>query len=397
MKKTLWQIAFVALLAVSVPAVTASTGGVTPAATSSPHALGLQDYGTDLDLDYCYNYLAPFGNWVQLDPWGYVWCPRHMGYRWRPYTQGHWIWTDFGWTWLSDFEWGWIPFHYGRWGWDDDLGWFWVPGTTWGPAWVTWRSGDIYTGWAPFPPGMEFRAGMDFASFGMELPGRFWVFIGASHFLDRDLYSCVLPFERNITLMNYTTIHNNFVFRGTRFINEGLGVDTIRRLTRREVLQYRLQDSRQPGAARIVGNDVQLYRPSFTGRPGNQPKVFLNREEAKREVAPARIYESREQPPTRTAETAVRQRQGAERKLMKDSQSQDLKALDKRQSEEQKKAQATAERSRIQQNYQNGKSEMSKQHQTEKQQMGDRHKADAEQARRADQSRRQAPPVKKKK
>ena len=69
-----------------------------------------------------------------MHPYGYVWTPRHMGYQWRPYSNGHWVMTDFGWTWVAYEPWGAIPFHYGRWGYDDYLGWYWVPGTTWGPA-----------------------------------------------------------------------------------------------------------------------------------------------------------------------------------------------------------------------------------------------------------------------
>lgn len=368
-----------------------------PGETGSRYAIGSQEYGMDLDIDYCYNYLAPFGNWVNLDPWGYVWCPRHMGYNWRPYSEGRWVWTDFGWTWISDLEWGWIPFHYGRWGWDDDFGWFWVPGTVWGPAWVTWRSSDLYMGWAPFPPGIEFRVGMDFASFRINIPGRFWIFVGASHFCDRNVFPYVLPYERNITIINHTTIHNNFSWRGTRFVNDGVGIDTIRRVTRREVPRYALQDSRQPGRARFSGNQVQIYRPSFRTTAGERPKTFLNRDQARQEVAPARIYESREQPPKRPAETVVRQRQSTERKLMDKSQSQDLKAVDRQRSQEQKKAQVSTEKARIQQDYQTKKSEMAKQHQSEKQQMNERHKADAEQAKRAEQARQQAQPPKKKK
>ncbi len=139
-----------------------------------------------------------------LNPYGYVWIPRHMGYRWRPYSDGHWVWTDYGWTWIADQEWGDIPFHYGRWGWDNEIGWFWVPGTVWGPAWVTWRSNDQYMGWAPLPPGVEFSAGMNFNSLSIDIPLNFWVFIQGPHFQDRDLNPYVLPFERNQTIVNYT-------------------------------------------------------------------------------------------------------------------------------------------------------------------------------------------------
>jgi len=33
-----------------------------------------------MDMDSMYNYLAPYGNWINMDPYGYVWTPRNMGY-----------------------------------------------------------------------------------------------------------------------------------------------------------------------------------------------------------------------------------------------------------------------------------------------------------------------------
>ena len=69
---------------------------------------------------------------------------------------GRWVYTEeWGWYWVSDEEeadWGWVAFHYGRWAHDRRLGWFWVPGDEWAPAWVDWRRGDDYVGWAPLPP-----------------------------------------------------------------------------------------------------------------------------------------------------------------------------------------------------------------------------------------------------
>ncbi|MCJ7581918.1 MAG: hypothetical protein MUP98_15500, partial [Candidatus Aminicenantes bacterium] len=108
------------------------------------------------DTSYFYDYLSPHGTWVFNSPYGYVWIPRVYRYGWRPYSNGNWAWSDYGWTWISDWEWGWIPFHYGRWGWDNYLGWYWVPDTVWGPAWVTWRQSSLYIGWAPLPPGTRF-------------------------------------------------------------------------------------------------------------------------------------------------------------------------------------------------------------------------------------------------
>jgi hypothetical protein len=74
-----------------------------------------------------------------------------VGVDFVPYTDGHWVYTDAGWLWVSDYSWGWAPFHYGTWVYVD-TGWAWVPGSVWGPAWVQWRYGGGYIGWAPVVP-----------------------------------------------------------------------------------------------------------------------------------------------------------------------------------------------------------------------------------------------------
>jgi hypothetical protein len=407
MRNVLRIVSLIFLFTVGFAAFASSSEGGYPAETGVSNAVGQQNYGAqnygaqnyggDLDINYAYDYLAPYGNWVYMDPWGYVWCPRNMGYRWRPYSDGHWASTDYGWTWISDLEWGWIPFHYGRWGWDDNFGWFWVPGTVWGPAWVTWRSSDQYMGWAPFPPGLEFRAGMNFGSFGLNVPSRFWIFIGGSHFMDPDIYGSVLPYERNTTILGLTVMNNNFSFRGSMFINGGIGIDTIRRVTRRDVPLYAIQNSRQPGMPRVAGNNLQIYRPNFRSNPSVKPKTFLDRTRAQQVLAPARIFEPRQQMQQSAAEAAVRQRQTEERRLLQESQVLDMKALDQRRSEDQRKVQAPSEKARIQRDYQTKISEIGKQHQAEIQQMNERHKTDSEQVRRSVPIKKEAPPVKKKK
>jgi len=115
--------------------------------------------------------LAPYGNWDYDAGYGYVWSPTAsiVGAGFSPYaTNGHWALTEYGWTWVSGWNWGWAPFHYGRW--ITRAGrWSWVPGTMWGPAWVSWRSGSGYVGWSPLPPrGMRLAGG-----FGAGSPWRF--------------------------------------------------------------------------------------------------------------------------------------------------------------------------------------------------------------------------------
>ena len=45
-----------------------------------------------------------------------------------------------------------MAYHYGRWVLERRMGWFWMPGDEWAPAWVDWRHGGDYVGWAPLPP-----------------------------------------------------------------------------------------------------------------------------------------------------------------------------------------------------------------------------------------------------
>lgn len=118
--------------------------------------------------------LAPYGDW-QTDPrYGRVWSPSPgaVGADFAPYvTGGGWALSQYGWTWVSTYPWGWAPFHYGRWVTLAARGWAWVPGTTWGPAWVSWRAGDGYVGWAPLPPaGLALASPTEGASYWRFVP-----------------------------------------------------------------------------------------------------------------------------------------------------------------------------------------------------------------------------------
>ena len=107
------------------------------------------DYAADTDPAAVSDFegqLAPYGAWVHDSRYGYVWVPDSVvvGRDFAPYrTAGRWAVTDEGdWVWISDYDWGYIPFHYGRWVWIPARGWAWVPGRVYAPAWVEWRVGE---------------------------------------------------------------------------------------------------------------------------------------------------------------------------------------------------------------------------------------------------------------
>jgi len=64
-----------------------------------------------------YRKLEPYGVWRETSSYGYVWQPQgaERSRSWRPYTNGRWVYTDAGWTWISEEPFGWATYHYGRW------------------------------------------------------------------------------------------------------------------------------------------------------------------------------------------------------------------------------------------------------------------------------------------
>lgn len=130
----------------------ASGGCVTAEALDEPPVLHLAPEGVPLSF---YDTLSPYGDWLVIDGVGPCWRPalRAVGSDFVPYqTGGQWVYSEHGWVFASQHSWGWAPFHYGRWFYSDLWGWLWAPDAVWGPAWVDWRYGSGFVGWAPLPP-----------------------------------------------------------------------------------------------------------------------------------------------------------------------------------------------------------------------------------------------------
>ncbi|HLK38151.1 MAG TPA: DUF6600 domain-containing protein, partial [Polyangiaceae bacterium] len=109
--------------------------------------------------------LEPYGSWTDDPTYGTVWVPSPsvVGSDFTPYVSaGHWAYDD-DYVWVSDYDWGWAPFHYGRWVYGGPVGWEWIPGRAYAGAWVSWRYGWDdwgYVGWAPLPPTWCWRRGV---------------------------------------------------------------------------------------------------------------------------------------------------------------------------------------------------------------------------------------------
>ncbi|MDB5109326.1 MAG: hypothetical protein JWR67_440 [Mucilaginibacter sp.] len=206
-----------------------------------------------------YDNLAPYGTWVNDPRYGDVWVPdAEDGF--MPYgTSGHWVLTDYGNTWVSDYPWGWATFHYGRWHYDDYYGWEWIPGYEWAPAWVSWRQGGGYYGWAPLMPGISMSSAF---GGGYNIPDNYWVCAPQAYINSSNIYSYRVPHGRAINIIRNTTVINNTYVRGNQRYIAGPGATDIQRVTHRQPQIYRINSANSPGAVYVQNNAVNIFRPA---------------------------------------------------------------------------------------------------------------------------------------
>jgi hypothetical protein len=247
-----------------------------------------------------YDQLGSQGNWVQTDDYGYVFQPNVSDPDWAPYTDGHWVYTDQGWMWVSDEPWGWATYHYGRWANIDGFGWVWVPGYRWAPAWVSWRYGGGYCGWAPLPPGTfigvdynnaggGFHFGSDVdVSFGIGAGCYNFVRVGdmgqpnyRGHFINRSNNFTIINNTTNITNINIT--RNGGAtgnFRGVAV--GGPSLATVNAHSQQHISTVQLTAANQPGQSSLQGNSLSVYAPRMnpasvhTARPATVSQTLAN-------------------------------------------------------------------------------------------------------------------------
>jgi hypothetical protein len=203
-------------------AIGAMVVSFTPILGLGPHTAAMAQDGDSVSSEFR-TALSPYGTWRRHPRWGEVWVYNEQTPDWRPYTRGRWLYTDeWGWYWdvgPEEYAWGWVAFHYGRWAFDPEFGWFWIPGGEWGPAWVDWRQGDDYVGWAPLAP-----EGIVYA----EDPA-YWCFVQPRFLLVPRVYAYFVPPRDRIVIIRKTVIVNRTVIvdrhRDRDRIHRRLGVN----------------------------------------------------------------------------------------------------------------------------------------------------------------------------
>jgi uncharacterized protein DUF6600 len=236
-----------------------------------------------------YRKLEPYGDWMETGDYGYVFQPRQAAQSrdWRPYANGHWIFTDAGWTWISEEKFGWATYHYGRWTRLRSIGWVWVPGGEWAPAWVSWRKGDDYVGWAPLPPEAQFdrQTGIhNWADNYYDIGPEQYAFVPANEFGRKLTPREILPVERNVTIINQTTNVTNIVHDNSVIVDRGPSYEDLRSRSRQPIERYRLERSK----------DVNHQTPVFRGEVVVLPTADFR--PAERATRPNRVVRTIAQP-----------------------------------------------------------------------------------------------------
>ena len=223
-----------------------------------------------------YRKLDPYGDWMETGDYGYVFQPRQAAQSrdWRPYTNGHWVYTDAGWTWISDEQFGWATYHYGRWVRLKSTGWVWVPGEEWAPAWVSWRKGNDYVGWAPLPPEARFNRETGIHNWVDNYYGigpEQYAFVPANEFGGAQSASVVVPTERNVTIINQTTNVTNITYNNSTVVDRGPSYDDLRARSRHPIQRLRLErtqnfnDERPVLRGEVVAMPARDFHPAERG------------------------------------------------------------------------------------------------------------------------------------
>ena len=227
--------------------------------------------GGDVSYQQFYDQLGPYGSWVNYPGYGNCWVPApgQVGPDFDPYvTGGHWVYTEYGWTWVSDYDWGWGPFHYGNWFDDPAYGWLWLPGYDWAPAWVIWGDYGGYYCWAPIGPGSVITA-------HYRPDARNWHFVPHDHILDGHLdhvavrsdvayHGDISELNSHINVISHAGTYGQSVFFA------GPKAHDVEGYTHTKVARIAVNNTSKPGGTKIVNNQVNIYRPAIQ-RTNNQP------------------------------------------------------------------------------------------------------------------------------
>ena len=260
---------------------------------------------------YFYTSLSPYGTWIEIGFGTPVWRPTNIRRSWSPYSQGQWIYTDYGWYWDSYETFGEIVYHYGRWYYDDYYGWIWIPDYEWAPAWVDWRYDDDYIGWAPLSPYALFTISIGIHyTYDYHVPYSRWNYVKYNHFCDHNVYSYYVAPKYKYKIYKKTKVRTNYSYYNGRVRNGGVDYDRIRDrsgriIEKRNIVTYStpLQQLKERDQNRS-SNEIRTYiaNRDDISRDGLKD-VKIERSERKSSLQISKVELGRDRNVDRTSDT----------------------------------------------------------------------------------------------
>jgi hypothetical protein len=249
-------------------------------------ALSTATAAVEVSVDFFHDNLDAYGDWREVGDYGYCWQPRDMSRDWRPYSDGHWLYTDAGWTWDSEEPFSWAVYHYGRWTRVEQVGWVWVPGTEWGPAWVSWRRSPEYVGWAPLPPEARFDVSIGFngrVDADFDIGPTNYSFVEVRNFGAPRLRTVLVEPRRNITIINQTTNITKITYVNNVVYNGGPEYEAISRESAQPIRRLKLERREELGGdprslraeqlkSKVEGDSFHVVAPTFDKKPATAPR-----------------------------------------------------------------------------------------------------------------------------
>ena len=242
----------------------------------------------DVSVDFFYNNLSG-GSWIEVGDYGYCWQPEVAvsNTNWRPYADGYWAYTDEGWTWVSYEDFGWATYHYGRWARLQDLGWVWVPGRDedmeWGPAWVSWRTGGDYVGWAPLPPTgeriYEGRPITGHVDVDFDIGPAYYNFVDVRYIGEPVLRERIIEPSQNVTYIQQTVNVTNITYKNKIVYNYGPDINVINTRASRPIQRLQIQRennvdfsgaAKSGGLTKVQGQTLMVSAPTHISKSTRQ-------------------------------------------------------------------------------------------------------------------------------
>jgi hypothetical protein len=233
----------------------------------------------------------------------------------------------------------------------------------------------MYIGWAPLPPGVPFVVGVGVRRTAFSIPYSHWVFVDGNYFLDASLYLHVYPYERNRTIIRYTVHKTNIYVRNNRVVNEGIGIDRVRKITKKQISKYELKDVDKADVRRIGPGQLEVYRPTIRKSETAKPKKVVRKDEAKASISGERTIIRKTDKDVSAAEREknVRDAQEREVRILERSQQREKKELEQKLEEERKVAKTAAEKKRVEREHKEKVNKLQKSHTEEKTEIKKRH------------------------